>query len=213
MSLRFNLKERIVLWIAEKVLPLLIRAVGKTWRLKIEGWENFLPQRVIFSIWHGHIIVHSYAFRNEGIKVLVSRSRDGEIISRAIGKLGFGTVRGSSSRDGARSLLEIINELRAGGRIAITPDGPRGPGYIVKDGIAAAALKSGAPVVPAIVSAQPAIRLKSWDKFMIPLPFARVRIEIRKPLRFPRNGKIEETREKIQRAMECEECGDPGNAK
>ena len=189
------------MWLAEHILPILIRILGATWRLKIHNQQNFLQKRVIFAIWHGHIIAHSYAFRNEGIKVLVSSSRDGEFITRTIERLGFGTIRGSSSRGGAKALLKVIEELDEGSRIAITPDGPRGPGYIVKDGIAAATKKSGAPVVPAIVKAKSAVRLKSWDAFMIPLPFAKVDIFIKEPMSFHADASVEKIVEKIQKAM------------
>ena len=195
---------KILLWLAENVLPLLIRILGMTWRIKFYGIENFLPQRVIFAIWHGHIIPHSYAFRNRGVKVLVSRSRDGEFISRAIRKLGFGTIRGSSSRDGAKALLQIVRELNNGARIAITPDGPRGPGYVVKEGTALAGIKSGAPIVPVIAVAKHAIYLKSWDKFTIPLPFSRIDIFIKKPLYFKENADIEEAVKKIQGEMQID---------
>ncbi len=155
----------------------------------------------MFAIWHGQIIPLSYAFRNRGVKILVSQSRDGEFITRAIGKLGFGTIRGSSSRGGAKALLKIIEELDDDARIAITPDGPKGPGYVVKEGIAMAAIKSGAPVVPVIVDAKNAIRLKSWDSFTIPLPFSKVDIFVKEPMTFASDTDIDEAVSKIQRAM------------
>ena len=197
-----RLTDRILLFLAGNVLPLLIRIVGATWRLRIHNKHNFLPDSTIFSIWHGHIIAHSYAFRNSGIKILISRSRDGEIIARATNKLGFDTIRGSSSRGGVKALLEIIDEVKSGSRVAITPDGPKGPGYIVKEGIAMAARKSEMPIVPAFVSAKSAIRLKSWDSFLIPLPFSRVDITIGKPLKFKSSDTLEHVLNAIQSAME-----------
>lgn len=197
-----RLTNRILLFLAGNVLPLLIRIVGATWRLHIYNECNYLPDSAIFSIWHGHIIAHAYAFRNSGIKILISRSRDGEIIARATNKLGFGTIRGSSSRGGAKALLAIIDDVKSGSRVAITPDGPKGPGYIVKEGIAVAARKSEIPVVPAFVRAKPAIRLKSWDSFLIPLPFSRVDITIGEPLRFKSSDTLEHALHAIQCAME-----------
>ena len=200
-SEKISTKQRIQLWLAGNILPLFIRILGATWRLRIHGRENFLPERVIFAIWHGHIIAHSFAFRNEGIKVLISQSHDGELIARAIEKLGFGVIRGSSTRGGAQALLETIAELQNGCRVAFTPDGPKGPGYVVKEGVILASQKSGCPVVPAVVVAKPAIRLKSWDAFMIPLPFAKVEIFIREPMQFDSDEALEAAREKIQERM------------
>ena len=196
-----SFRNRLFLWLARTVLPLSIRILGFTWRLRIHNWENFLPQNVIFSIWHGHIIVHSFAFRNRGVKVLVSRSFDGEIITRAIEKLGFGAIRGSSSKGGTQALLEIIGDVKSGSKIAITPDGPKGPGYVVKDGIATAAIKSGFPVVPVVAHAKFAIKLKSWDAMMIPLPFAKVEIFIGKPISFDADCTIDKATQMIQEAM------------
>ncbi len=178
--------DKLLFFVAEHIFPLALKILGATWRLKIDGIEKMPADgAAIYPIWHGHLLVHAYAFRNRGINVLVSRSRDGELIARALKKLGYGVVRGSSSRGGTRAVLEMLEILSRGGQVAITPDGPRGPAYKVKDGVALVAQKSGAPVFPAVVEfARPAIRLSSWDRFLIPMPFARVVIRISGPLNF-----------------------------
>jgi len=133
---------------------------------------------------------------------LVSRSPDGELIARALKKLGYGVIRGSSSKGGSKAILEILNRLSQGEQIAITPDGPRGPGYRVKEGVSIIAQKSGSRIIPAVVTfAKPTIRLKSWDSFIIPLPFAKIHIEIKEPLQFGSEDSRADICRKIEDAM------------
>jgi len=201
-----NLKSRFILWCSEYILPFLIKLFGITWRISISNEKLFPDSSAIFPIWHGHLIVHAYAFRNRGIKVLISKSKDGELITRTIKKLGYGVIRGSSSKGGAAAVLKIIDELkRKNIQIAITPDGPKGPAYRIKDGIAAIAQKSEIPVYPTVVTyAKPAIRLHSWDSFMIPLPFAKIEIKVFGPIKFSINDKREKIRFTIEQKMQIE---------
>ena len=108
--------------------------------------------------------------------MLISEHGDGEIIARIAESLGYRTVRGSTSRGAARALIELAREVEDGHDLAITPDGPRGPAKSVAPGVAVVANRSAAPVIGAAVFAPSAWRLKSWDRFLIPRPFARVSI-------------------------------------
>jgi len=155
------------------------RALGSTWRIRVTNAEAFRRQReagkpVIFVLWHGQMLPLLYQHRDQGIAVLISEHGDGEVIARIAMRLGFETVRGSTSRSAARALLGLGSILNDGHDLAITPDGPRGPNRSFAPGPLIVAHRTGAPIVAAVVTASSAWRLKSWDRFMIPRPFARV---------------------------------------
>ena len=160
----------------------LVRALAVTWRIELTNAEPMRRARgagqkgVIFALWHGELLPLLWQHRGEGVKVVISEHRDGEIIARVAEALGYGTVRGSTSRGGGRALIQLIRELDSGNDIAVTPDGPRGPAHVFAPGAAIAAQRTGAPVIPVRVVASRAWRLRSWDRFIIPKPFARIRI-------------------------------------
>lgn len=131
---------------------------------------------MIFTIWHGEMLAALWHHRREGITVLVSEHGDGEIIARVAEALGFRTVRGSTSRGAGRALLGMSRTVQGGGDAAFTPDGPRGPARKFAPGALIVAQRTGAPVIALAVSPSRSWRLKSWDRFMIPKPFARIRI-------------------------------------
>ena len=161
---------------------ILVRALAVTWRIELTNAEPMRRARgagqkgVIFALWHGELLPLLWQHRGEGVKVVISEHRDGEIIARIAEALGYGTVRGSTSRGGGRALIQLIRELDSGNDIAVTPDGPRGPAHVFAPGAAIAAQRTGAPVIPVRVVASRAWRLRSWDRFIIPKPFARIRI-------------------------------------
>jgi lysophospholipid acyltransferase (LPLAT)-like uncharacterized protein len=124
----------------------------------------------------------AYLFRNHGIRVLTSRSYDGEYIARIIQGLGFRAVRGSSSRGAVQSLRELKRELERGQRVAFTIDGPRGPRYVAKPGPIHLARITGAPIFCFYVSVERAWILKTWDAFIVPKPFSRVHCYVRRPI-------------------------------
>lgn len=136
----------------------------------------------IFSLWHGQLLPLLAHHRDEGARVLISEHRDGEIIARIAESLGFRTVRGSTTRGGARALLAMCDALERGEEIAITPDGPRGPAHVFAPGALIAAHRAGVPIVPVGVAVSSAWRLRSWDAFAIPKPFTRVTIAYGAPL-------------------------------
>lgn len=159
----------------------LIFALASTWRVRVFG-RNVLTARhpddprVVMTLWHGQLLPAAWAHRQPAA-ALVSEHRDGEIISRIVGKLGISTVRGSTSRGGARALLECVTTLRQHKMdMVITPDGPRGPRHTFAPGALVVAFRANAPIVPLVVHADRVWRLKSWDQFEIPKPFARVTV-------------------------------------
>lgn len=140
-------------------------------------------RNIIYAFWHGRQFLLFYAYRNTGIVIPASESRDGEIQAGIIGRFGMGAVRGSSKRKGAQALLGLVDALRSGKDIAIAVDGPRGPVYEVKQGITYIAGKLSIPIVPLSVAAKRAWVLeKIWDKYVLPMPFSECVIMYGEPI-------------------------------
>lgn len=172
--------------ITVRVGTVIIRALAITWRYRITNaapWRELRLRRqpFIFAFWHGTMLPLVWLHRGEGVPVVISEHRDGEIIARIVEKFGFGTIRGSSSRGAARALIAIVRELERGGEVAVTPDGPRGPARRFASGALVAAQRVGVPIVGVAVVASSAWQLDSWDRFMIPKPFSRVQIAYTAP--------------------------------
>ncbi|HEU4428691.1 MAG TPA: DUF374 domain-containing protein [Myxococcota bacterium] len=167
---------------------LAIRALGGSWRLAIAGP---MPAREPFVLvtWHRGLLVAAYAHRDRGLWVPLSLSRDGERADGVLRHLGFArSPRGSSSRGGSALLREMIRRVRAGESGGVLPDGPRGPAFEAKPGVLALAAATGAPLIPVGIAAAPARRLRSWDRALVPLPFARVRVVYGSALEIPRSA-------------------------
>jgi len=189
----------------------LIRALGNTWRIEWVGSAADIEARLargephIFAFWHARMLPLTFTHRGRGAAVLVSRSRDGELIARTIERLGFVTARGSSTRGGREGALEML-EWAGNGRIlhGITPDGPRGPAERVKPGLVWLASRTGRPVVPVATAASRGWTLESWDRFRIPAPFARVIMGYGEPLIVPPDlddRAAEGWRDRLEQAM------------
>ncbi|HEY4305930.1 MAG TPA: lysophospholipid acyltransferase family protein [Gemmatimonadaceae bacterium] len=159
----------------------LIRVLAWTWRYRILNDDDVRRFRaakrpIIFALWHGQMLPLLYQHRDEGVTVLISEHGDGEIIARIARHFGFRTIRGSTSRGAARALLELVREVQSGNELAITPDGPRGPAKSFAPGTVIIAQRGGAPIVPAVVHVPFAWRLGSWDRFIVPKPFAKITV-------------------------------------
>jgi lysophospholipid acyltransferase (LPLAT)-like uncharacterized protein len=185
-----------------------IRAIAKTWRLRVVNAESYEAEHaagrpVVLVLWHGEMLPLLYHHRNRGIAVLVSEHGDGEIIARILRDFGFRLVRGSSSRGAARALVAVDRELRAGVDVGITPDGPRGPRHSVAPGALLAAHRAGVRMMPLAASASAFWQLGSWDRFMIPKPFARVTIAYgdATPVEAPSSREAGEQTDLLARAM------------
>ncbi|MEX2282381.1 MAG: lysophospholipid acyltransferase family protein [Gemmatimonadota bacterium] len=161
-------------------------------------------QPVIYAIWHGRLMPPSYLHRGEGVVTLISQSGDGEYLARLLEHWGYESVRGSSSRGGSEALRELVKHCRDGRSLAITPDGPRGPMQQLKSGVLAAAQLSGAPIIPASSSATRGWWPGKWDRFLIPKPFAKVRVQYGAPVMVPRNAgeaQLEQMRKDIEHTL------------
>ena len=141
-----------------------------------------VKENYIGVLWHNRLLIFPFVLRrffpNRGGAALISASRDGDLLADAIKRFDFDVVRGSSSRLGARAILQLTDVLASGRDVVITPDGPRGPAYELGPGIIFLAQKSGAPVVPVNMEYSSYWRLKSWDRFILPRPFSKVRVII-----------------------------------
>jgi len=187
----------------------LIAALGSTLRWKIEGFEHFdqiarAGHQPIMAFWHGRILPATYYFRNRGIVVITSSNFDGEWIAGIIERFGFGTSRGSTSRGGARALLQLSRDLEAGRPAGFTVDGPRGPARVSQPGAVWLAKASGHPVLPFHLEAERHWTLGSWDRTQIPRPWSTVAISIGEPFYVPRDADaaaVEEARVRLDRAL------------
>jgi lysophospholipid acyltransferase (LPLAT)-like uncharacterized protein len=163
---------------------------------------------VIFCIWHNRLALCPHVYRlysrkrhSQGIAALVSASKDGGFLSGILERFGILPVRGSSSRRGPQALLELTTWAERGYDLAITPDGPRGPAYVVQEGVMSLAQVTGMPIVPFSYIARWKISFKSWDRFQIPLPFSRCELNVGQPVHVPRDATDQE-RDALRRQLE-----------
>lgn len=171
---------------AARVATPILGALVRTWRVEPyhqERWSALsgagLPY--LFLLWHEALLPLLWHHRGQGIAIVVSDAQDGRYLAELATRLGYQCLHGSSTRGGVRALLSAVRALEAGTPVAFTPDGPRGPRRELKSGILAAAQRGGVPILPIHAVANRAWRLKSWDRLMIPQPFARVRIGYGQP--------------------------------
>jgi lysophospholipid acyltransferase (LPLAT)-like uncharacterized protein len=162
---------------------------------------------VIYCLWHNRLALSMIVHRRRRRKLaaLVSASKDGALLAAVLGRFGVQQVRGSSSRRGPQALLELTNHAKKGYDLAVTPDGPKGPRYVVQHGVIALAQVTGLPIIPVTCNTRAKICLKSWDRFQIPLPFSRCELILNKPLFVPREAD-EATREERRRALQASLC-------
>ena len=161
------------------------------------GWTNRLTtvrgeirdgfksrnERFIYPFWHQRQVYFTWAHRGVGAAVLVSRSKDGEMIAETMRLSDIGAVRGSSSRGGAVAVRGLMEVLQSGLDIGITPDGPKGPAREVKDGAVFLAQKLGVPLLPLTNALTRKLEIKkAWDRFQVPLPFGRAYVVYADPI-------------------------------
>jgi len=184
--------------------------LGRTWRYSLEGTENINPfvdrnKPVIYCFWHSHILPLAYIFRNVGVTAVVSASKDGDRATAVAQRWKHDTIRGSSSKNQVGVIRQCNRVLHDKRGIVIIPDGPHGPKETVKPGAAMIALMTNAPVYPVFALTSDTWRLNSWDRFMIPKPFARITVRFGAPIipdRFAKGeNRIERFSEHLQKAM------------
>jgi lysophospholipid acyltransferase (LPLAT)-like uncharacterized protein len=191
----------------------LVRVVSATLRYRWSDRSGYLEGGsagpAIYCVWHnrlalclvlyfGYVKKHN---RTPGMAALVSASKDGGFLAAILQRFGVQPVRGSTSRRGPQALLELTSWAERGHDLAITPDGPRGPRYVVKEGIIGLAQITGFPIIPASYYLTWKIQPKSWDRFQIPLPFSRSEMVLGKAIRVPRDAS-DEQREALRLELE-----------
>ena len=201
-----------------RVLPAIaalgVSALGATLSVRASGIDVLRPlwrarRPLIYAVWHGRILIvpwlNARLRRREGarrVRVLASRSRDGQLMAEFARRFGLDVVRGSSSRGGPQALRELVRAVRAGEDVAMVPDGPRGPAHRAQGGIVALAAATGALIVPLGVAARPAHRLASWDRFLVPTPFARCAVVVGPLIEVKRHDDREDARLRVERALQ-----------
>jgi lysophospholipid acyltransferase (LPLAT)-like uncharacterized protein len=188
-------------------LPLL-RVLARSWKLEFdrrEHWDAaYARPGMLVTLWHGRMVLGLRAGARTGLSVLVSPSDDGKLVTSMLEKFGYSWVLGSSNKNPARAVREMLERLRAGGRIVITPDGPRGPRHGTNPGPAWMARETGFPILPVGLATDRAWRLKSWDRFTIPKWGARVLVSYAEPIEVsPRadEAELEQATQEMQRRM------------
>ncbi len=195
--------------LAATALWILGTGVAKTWRTNIRddsGLISTTTEPVIFAIWHNRLAIAMEVWvwgrriqPQARLAALISASRDGGLLAATFSNFGVLPIRGSSSRRGPQALIELVRVLRQGYHVAITPDGPRGPKYVVQSGIISLAQLSGRPIIPvgALISSKG--QLRSWDQFQVPFPFSRCEIVLGRPIYVAREaGEAEREEARVQ---------------
>ncbi|MGA6926541.1 MAG: lysophospholipid acyltransferase family protein [Desulfosarcina sp.] len=189
---------------------LLVRLISRTYRYRLVDSENEQQVldtcgTVVYAFWHQRFFPGITVFATrQPLAVMISQSRDGEMIARVAGILGVRAVRGSSSRGGVQALKEIRWLTQRGFRIGHVVDGPQGPFGVVKPGLLIIAQFAGAPIVPVIISPQRRWVFNSWDRFMVPKPFSKVLIRFAPPITVPRRlgaDDFENLRQQIEKRI------------
>lgn len=207
---RFNFGQRVALWIVPRLTALVLAAIGLTLRFEVIAEEGAVPAsppaRGIFCFWHRCTLPAGWYFRKFRCSILISQSFDGELIARTLGLLGYGTVRGSSSRGGAAGLMAMQSVLASGLPVVFTADGPRGPIYQTKVGPAKLAAMSGEQMGSFYLLPQRAWTIRSWDQFLVPKPFSRVVVSWARSLAAPAQeadaAALETARQELNAALE-----------
>ncbi len=208
---KYPFKERMLIRLADIVFFLAIKTIGRSLRWEVEGIDHLKAIEAagevpVYCVWHDRIFAGTYYLRDRGIAVITSQSMDGEYIARFLKRLGFRTIRGSSTRGGVRALVEMIRRMRDGVAMAFTVDGPRGPRHVAKKGAVILAKKTGNPMLPFTVIADRYWTIDSWDKLQIPKPFARTRFIFAKPIYVEEDsndGRIDEKRAELQDSLDA----------
>lgn len=162
-------------------------------------WEG--EEKMVLSIWHDQLLLMAKAYAHKA-QILISASRDGELIARTMAYMGQNAVRGSSSRGGSTAFKQLLRLAREPYDLVITPDGPRGPRHEIKEGVVHLARLSKRAVVPMTMACSRGHRFASWDRFLLPYPFGRLVFVYGKPLYFFKDESAEDFHHRLSTAMD-----------
>ena len=155
-----------------------IRLIRLTTRIEFRGREAVDSliregKQYIYAFWHGRLFLMPYAYFGKGISIMISQHADGELVARTMGKMGFSTIRGSTTRGSTQVFRAAVSRVKDGFDLAVTPDGPKGPRYQVQAGVIHLAKICGIPIIPVTFGASKKKVFRSWDAFILPRPFCR----------------------------------------
>ncbi len=193
-----KIKKRITFFLEKYFGSALLFILGSTW--KIEGCDEGKDSPRIYAFWHRNFLPLLYRRRNEKIGVIVSKSKDGEFVAGPLKVFGFKPIRGSSSKNGANAAKNMIKYVKSN-HVGITPDGPKGPIYEIKDGLTFIAYISKKPIVPISMEIDKEWVLGSWDKFRIPKPFAKIKITYHQKIYVNSKEEIKSAKNLIKNAL------------
>jgi lysophospholipid acyltransferase (LPLAT)-like uncharacterized protein len=209
---KFTFGQRLVLSVAPRVVWALLRLVSLTWRFEEIAEEGVTPLvrgrgagAEIFCFWHQCVLPCTIYYRTTGATILISRSFDGELITRILQLFGFHAVRGSSSRGAREGLLGLKNVIESGRPAIFTADGPRGPIFQTKMGPIKLAQMTGARIGAFHLQPERAWTMRSWDRFLIPKPFTRICVSWARWTQVPVDlaaEEFEQKREELNAAIE-----------
>ncbi len=209
---RFTLGQRLFLAIVPRVVWALVWIFGLTWRFEVIAEDGVTPVLFgekpgpeVYCFWHQCVLPCTVYFRRSRAVILISRSFDGELITRILKMFGFGAVRGSSSRGGSEGLRGLKNVIETGRTAIFTADGPRGPIFQTKMGPIKLAQATGAPIGAFHLEPERAWVLNSWDRFLVPKPFTRIAVSWAQWTRVPEHlppDQFESKREELNAALE-----------
>jgi lysophospholipid acyltransferase (LPLAT)-like uncharacterized protein len=184
--------------LAASLVYLFVRVLALTLRYQLEAPPSVTSRATpaLYAVWHNRLAIGLIVYQKikhrqrqpQRLAAMVSASKDGGIFARILEHFGAQPVRGSSSRRGPQALLEMTTWAERGYDLALTPDGPRGPGYVVQAGVISLARVTGRALIPVSHYLGWKVCLKSWDRFQIPLPFSRVVMKFGEPLHVPREA-------------------------
>ena len=185
-------------------------ALGATLKWRVEGLQHYDEvvlggRQPIMAFWHGRILPATIYFRNRGIVVITSSNFDGEWIAGIIQRFGYGTARGSSSRGGAKAIIQMMRDMEAGRPTGFTLDGPRGPARVAHSGAVWLSKATGNPVLPFHLEADRHWTVNSWDQTQIPKPFSRVALVVGEPFFVPEDTsetEIEAARQQLEQRLQ-----------
>jgi len=203
-----NLGDWLLLNVAPRLAATIIRLLYRLTRIEFIGedhprafWQR--GEAVILAFWHDQLLLMVQGYRGPGARILISASKDGELIARTMEHFGQGAVRGSSNRGGRQAFRELVELARQPYDLVFTPDGPKGPRHQVKQGVVQLARLSGRPVVPMAFAASRGHRFASWDRFLLPYPLGRGVYAFGPPMLFNKGEDPEAFRLRLQTALEA----------
>ena len=199
--------DRLLLTVVPRLAAAMISGLYRVMRIDYLG-ECYPRQLVesekpaIYAFWHDQLLMMVKGYLGDrNLKVLISASKDGELIARTMTAFGYGAVRGSSNRGATEALKEMLRLARTSSSLVITPDGPKGPRHVLKPGVVQVAKRSGRPIVPMTFACSHGRRFGSWDRFLLPYPWARGVYSYGEPIYYAPGESVDDFQERVELGM------------